>query len=157
METKLRLWSCFGLGKLVTIISSYFPKTLSDSDMHLWLKFVRWTWDNKNSEPKDFQEAAAVLPERDAELFVHGGRSFQKEIYDSIIQFWWSFLPPEFYPSEVEVQECSEVCLQTRACVCSTCKCCGSCSATCKCFFATSDPDTALAVLLLGQETEEYL
>ena len=43
------------------------------------MKFVRWTWDNKNSEPKDFQEAAAVLPERDAELLVHGGRSFSKK------------------------------------------------------------------------------
>ena len=30
-------------------------------------------------------------------------------------------------------------------------------SATCKCLFATSDLDTALAVLLLGQETEDYL
>ena len=62
----------------------------------------------------------------------------------------------EFYPTETTQQECSVVCLQAETCVCSNCKCCGSCTAKCSCPFAISDPDTVLAEFLLGRETEEY-
>ena len=65
--------------------------------------------------------------------------------------------PPEFYPTEVANIECSEACLQNEACICSSCKCCDACGATCTCPFAVGDADTTLAQLLLGQETEEYL
>ena len=51
----------------------------------------------------------------------------------------------------------SSGCLQAEACVCSNYKCCDGCRAQCTCTFAIHDPDTTLAELLLGQETEEYL
>ena len=47
--------------------------------------------------------------------------------------------------------------MQAEASVCSNCKCCDGCRAQCACTFAIHDPDTTLAELLLGQETEEYL
>ena len=64
---------------------------------------------------------------------------------------------PEFYSSEVGVDDCSEACHITEKCVCSKCKCCTSCSNKCNCIFANAGADASLARQLLPSISEEYL
>ena len=74
-----------------------------------------------------------------------------------ILKSCYHCVSTEFYLSETIIEKCSEGCMQALSCLCSSCKCCDACSLKCTCPFATSDPDTALAKLLLGEETPEYL
>ena len=64
---------------------------------------------------------------------------------------------PEFYSSEVGVDDCTEACHIIEECVCSKCKCCMSCSNKCNCKFANVGADASLARQLLPNISPEYL